>query len=290
MGDHILKCLYPSCGKEYPGERSMRFQCDEELQGQHGPALLRAVYSLKQIRVQQNLPGIFAFLDWLPTSRVLRFSDRELGKPFSYKSSGFASRLGLNNLYIAFSGYWPEKGPNVLSRSFKEFEAQASISRLFDVYSDRQIPPLIVASAGNTGNAYSLITTLLRMSLHLVVPESGLKNLALPIKAAAKVLAVSGDYSDAIQMAQNLGPHLDAQADGGVRNVARRAGMGTAYLNAVAHPEHGTQVLFDHYFQAVGSGSGAIATWKPLTIWFRMDDLARSGLEFTSRRTSLSRR
>src|SRR5207248_929653 len=45
-------------------------------------------------------------------------------------------------------------------------------------------------------------------------------------------------------------------------NPGRRAGMGTAMLHAVVHPTQGTHRTFDHYFQAVGSGSGAIAAWE----------------------------
>jgi cysteate synthase len=263
MDNCILKCSYPSCGKEYGIGHGLRFYCDDELEGQHGPALLRAVYTARKIHVRENLPGVFQFSDWLPTNNYyFTLPERDLGKPFSYKSDGLGRWLGLTNLYIAFSGYWPEKGPKLVTRSFKEFEAQAGIGRLLMAYRHQTPPPLIVASAGNTGNAYSLLTSLLGLPLYLVIPESGLNNLKLPIQTSARILAVRGDYSDAIQMAEQLRSLLGAQPDGGVRNIARRAGMGTVYLNAVAHPNEGTHVLFDHYFQAVGSGSGAIATWE----------------------------
>jgi cysteate synthase len=263
MDSCILKCAYPSCAKEYPLHDGFRLYCDDELAGRHGPALLRAVYSAQRIHVRQNLPGVFQFSDWLPANNYyFTLPDRDLGKPFCYKSEGLGRWLGLTNLYIAFSGYWPEKGANLVTRSFKEFEAQASVGRFLMACSNQNIPPLVVASAGNTGNAYSLLTSLLGLPLYLVIPETGLDTLRLPIQTSARILAVRGDYSDAIRMAEQLRLLLNAQSDGGVRNIARRAGMGTVYLNAVAHPNEGTHVLFDHYFQAIGSGSGAIATWE----------------------------
>jgi cysteate synthase len=223
---------------------------------------LRAVYAKRQLQLREELPGIFQFSDWLPCSLHFSLPNYELGKPFCYKSEDLASSLKLVNLYIAFSGYWPERGPNLVTRSFKELETQASLAYFLTVYRDKPIPALIVASAGNTGNAYSFMTSLLGLRLYLIVPESGIKNLLLPFESSARVLAVHGDYSEAIQMAEALRPLLAAQTDGGVRNVARRAGMGTVYLNAVVHANQGAHILFDHYFQAVGSGSGAIATWE----------------------------
>lgn len=46
--------------------------------------------------------------------------------------------------------------------------------------------------------------------------------------------------------------------EGGAKNVARRDGMGTTVLSAVQ--EIGR--IPDYYFQAVGSGTGAIAAWE----------------------------
>jgi cysteate synthase len=47
-------------------------------------------------------------------------------------------------------------------------------------------------------------------------------------------------------------------AEGGAKNVARRDGMGTVVLSAVTTIGH----IPDYYFQAVGSGTGAIAAWE----------------------------
>ncbi len=47
-------------------------------------------------------------------------------------------------------------------------------------------------------------------------------------------------------------------AEGGAKNVARRDGMGTTVLSAVTAIGH----IPDYYFQAIGSGTGAIAAWE----------------------------
>ena len=47
-------------------------------------------------------------------------------------------------------------------------------------------------------------------------------------------------------------------AEGGAKNIARRDGMGTIVLSAVITIGR----IPDYYFQAVGSGTGAIAAWE----------------------------
>jgi len=47
-------------------------------------------------------------------------------------------------------------------------------------------------------------------------------------------------------------------AEGGAKNVARRDGMATTVLSAA----HEIGRIPDYYFQAVGSGTGAIAAWE----------------------------
>jgi cysteate synthase len=47
-------------------------------------------------------------------------------------------------------------------------------------------------------------------------------------------------------------------AEGGARNVARRDGMGTVMLDAAFYMKR----MPDHYFQAIGSGTGGIAAWE----------------------------
>ena len=75
-----------------------------------------------------------------------------------------------------------------------------------------------------------------------------------------------GFYTDAIKMG-DLISSLDENIyfpEGGAKNPARRDGMGISLLAPVFEikKEIGKIILPDHYFQAVGSGTGGIAAWE----------------------------
>lgn len=217
------------------------------------PALIRAIYNKKQINVKDNSMGIYKFSDWLPISKTLDGSSA----PATYKSEGLAKYLGLNNLYITYSGYWPEKGANFRTCSFKETEAYAVCGRL-----DNNNKILVVASAGNTARAFARVCSDNNIPLLLCVPEDNLNALWFgePIKENVKLVATKSgsDYFDAIHLS-NIACQLDEFiAEGGAKNVARRDGMACTVNSAVT--EIGK--IPDYYFQAVGSGTGAIAAWE----------------------------
>ncbi|MDE5416968.1 cysteate synthase [Labilibaculum sp. DW002] len=217
------------------------------------PCLIRAIYEKKQLEVKDESLGIYKFSDWLPIHKTLEGSSA----PATYKSEGLAKYLGLNNLYITFSGYWPEKGANFRTCSFKETEAYAVSGRL---NSTDQV--LVVASAGNTARAFARVCSDNNIPLLLSVPEDNLSALWFdePIKDNVRLIATKSgsDYFDAIHLS-NIVCGLDGfVAEGGAKNVARRDGMGTTVLSAVS--EIGQ--IPDYYFQAVGSGTGAIAAWE----------------------------
>ncbi|MUP15589.1 cysteate synthase [Ancylomarina euxinus] len=221
--------------------------------GECDPSLIRAIYEKKQLEVKDNSMGIYKFSDWLPIHKTLEGSSA----PATYKSEGLAKYLGLNNLYITFSGYWPEKGANFRTCSFKETEAYAVGGRL---NSTDQV--LVVASAGNTARAFARVCSDNNIPLLLSVPEDNLSALWFdePIKENVRLIATKSgsDYFDAIHLS-NLACALEGfVAEGGAKNVARRDGMGTTVLSAVS--EIGQ--IPDYYFQAVGSGTGAIAAWE----------------------------
>jgi len=215
--------------------------------------MLRAIYEKKKIEVKKELPGIFKFIDWLPCDdSYVNIS----GRPIAYKSEGLANYLGLSNLWIIYSGYWPAKGSDLVTRTFKQLEAPSTMVRYLN--STDKPMPLIVSSAGNTANAFNYVTNELGIPLYIIVPKSGLRKLRLPVETNPTLILVDGDYSDAIEIADGVADKTGLFREGGARNVARRDGMGIAMLEAVTTSEH----LFDHYFQAVGSGTGGIAAWE----------------------------
>ncbi|MEE9593983.1 MAG: cysteate synthase, partial [Candidatus Hydrothermarchaeales archaeon] len=94
----------------------------------------------------------------------------------------------------------------------------------------------------------------------LVVPRKCLCDLMVPKMDAAyvKTIVVEGDYSDAISIAKRLSETKGFTYEGGARNVARRDGLSTVLLDAIST----MKVMPQHYFQAIGSGTGAIAAWE----------------------------
>jgi cysteate synthase len=216
--------------------------------------LIRALYKNKQLNVKDNCYGIYKFADWLPIQRMLEGSSA----PLTYKSEKLAKKLGLNNLYITFSGYWPEKGAVMRTCSFKETEAYSVCARL----DPDQEKILVVASAGNTARSFARVCSDNNIPLLLSVPEDNIDTLWFdePIKDHVKlIVSRSGsDYFDAIHLSNIACQHDHFVAEGGAKNVARREGMGTTVLSAATTIGQ----IPDYYFQAVGSGTGAIAAWE----------------------------
>ena len=218
------------------------------------PGLIRAVYEKKQLEVKGNEFGLYKFSDWLPVQKLLQGSFA----PVTYKSEGLAKALGLTNLWITFSGYWPEKGIEMSTCSFKETESYSVCARM-DGKLDKV---LVVASAGNTARAFARVCSDNKIPLLLSVPEDNLDALWFntPIDECVKLIVSrsGGDYFDAIHLS-NLACKLDRfYAEGGAKNVARRDGMGTTVLSAVT----AIGEIPEYYFQSVGSGTGAIAAWE----------------------------
>ncbi|MCB9023965.1 MAG: cysteate synthase [Lentimicrobiaceae bacterium] len=236
-------------GKIFEDSGWMLDATDEET-----PSLIRAIYRKKQIALRDDLPGLYRFADWLPVSRVLKGSSA----PITYKSKGLAQALGMSNLWITFSGYWPEKGAHMTTCSFKETEAYSVCGRL----NPAQQKVLVVASAGNTARAFAKVCSDNHIPLLLCVPHDYINALWFdkPLNDCVKlaVTAFGSDYFDAIHLS-NLATQCEGYlAEGGAKNVARRDGMGTTTLSAVTTIGQ----IPDYYFQAVGSGTGAIAAWE----------------------------
>jgi cysteate synthase len=222
--------------------------------GEKEPGLIRAIYNDKQLKLLDDRYGFYRFANWLPVRRALAGSS----SPLTYKSERLAGELGLKNLYITFSGYWPEKGAFMKTCSFKETEAYSVCGRL----DPKEAKILVVASAGNTARAFAQVCSDNRIPLLLSVPEDNLDAIWFEKELNGCVKLISsvsgGDYFDAIHLS-NIAVELEGFIpEGGAKNVARRDGMGTTVLSAVTYIGR----IPDYYFQAVGSGTGAIAAWE----------------------------
>jgi cysteate synthase len=222
--------------------------------GEEKPGLIRAVYDQKQLNLKDESYGIYKFADWLPIKRTFDGS----ASPVTFKSAGLAKELGLSNLYITFSGYWPEKGAMMKSCSFKETEAYIVCARMEKDQKDI----LVVASAGNTSRSFAKVCSDNNIPLLLCVPEDYIDTLWFdePLNDCVKlIVSRSGaDYYDAIHLSDIVASFKGFIPEGGAKNVARRDGMGTTVLSAVTTIGH----IPDYYFQGIGSATGAISAWE----------------------------
>lgn len=246
QGKFDLLCI--QCGRSHP---PLTMRCENGC-----ASLLRTRYRETSFRPATG-PGIFRFLDWLPCESTV---ETEVG-PVVFRSEPLGRWLGLENLVCAFSGYWPERGAWNPTGTFKDLEALPTLLGL----RDRGRGRIILASAGNTARAFAHAAGHLGFTVYLVVPETMIDRLWLPsgggeTGGTVRLAAVRGssDYSQAIRICEELARRYSLDSEGGAKNVARRDGMGTVMLEAVRVLGR----LPDHYFQAVGSGTGGIAAYE----------------------------
>jgi cysteate synthase len=172
-----------------------------------------------------------------------------------FQSEALCAALGAPNLWLAFNGYWPERGAHMPTGTFKDLESAAVLARF---PGNERV--LVTASAGNTAAALASAASASGTRAVIVIPQNALPKLRFsrPLAACVRIVVVPGDasYDDAIAFAKSLAQHDPAYAfEGGATNVARRDGIGTTML-AVVEKLHRTP---DYFVQAIGSGAGAIA-------------------------------
>ena len=218
------------------------------------PSLVRAEYMNEKFHPRPELDGFYRYAEWLPIRRTLKKSCA----PVTYKSEKLAGYLGLKNLYITFSGYFPEIGAKMETCSFKETEAYSVCGRLPEC-NDKI---MVVASAGNTARAFAKVCSDNNIPLLISIPEDNINALWFtePLNDCVKIISSpkGSDYFDAISLADKVCESKMFMAEGGAKNIARRDGMGTTLLSAVEV----TGRIPDVYFQAIGSGTGTIAVWE----------------------------
>ena len=218
------------------------------------PSLIRARYAKKQLEVKPAEWGLYRFADWMPVRRMLKGSSA----PVTYRSKGLARHLGLENLWITFNGYYPAIGATMTTCSFKETEAYSVCGRA----AEDEERVLVVASAGNTARAFAKVCSDNNIKLLLSVPYDNIEALWFekPLNPCVKLIscAAGGDYFDAIHLSDIALKGEGFYAEGGAKNIARRDGMACTVLSAVTTIGR----IPDYYFQAVGSGTGAIAAWE----------------------------
>ncbi|HXZ11793.1 MAG TPA: cysteate synthase [Candidatus Sulfotelmatobacter sp.] len=236
----------PACGCRFTDDGWM-LECPRS----HSASLLTTLYSSRTLVCDETQDGLYRYRCWLPAANLLAGA----AIPVTYKSARLSSILRLPNLWITFSGYWPERGARLETATFKELEAYGVLSRIPQSGSE----VLVVASAGNSAAAFARICSENGIRCLIVVPASGMKAMQFtrPLGPSVKIVSLSGnaDYSDAIALGDAVSRREGFRREGGVRNVGRRDGLGAAMLSAVET----IGALPDYYFQAISSGAGAIA-------------------------------
>jgi len=257
VSTYTLKCL--SCQNEVTDNYSINCSC-----GKGG--FYRAIYKTTKFN-PTNENSIWRFKDWLPvknlpTTKMNSKGEQiksKAGKTVVYKCVGLAKELSMQNLYVAFNGYWPERNANILTGTFKGLEAPPSISRA----KENGIKQILLATAGNTGRAFAEETLNQVFEILIVAAKSADSRLWTTNEINEEnvkyiTLANGNDYANAIKLGKRICSEIGVETEGGAKNVARRDGMGTCFLEGVA--EIGK--IPQHYFQAIGSGTGGIAAWE----------------------------
>lgn len=240
--DYTLICSF--CGR-LRDDDGLILDCSAD----HAPALLQTRYAERRFSPCEEYDGVFRYRRWLPVARTLKGT----GRTVVYRSEGLARALDVPSLWIAFNGYWPERGAALETGTFKELEAYTVLGRL----PERQLI-LTVASSGNTGAAFAWACSRQGLPCLLIIPRKGLRRFRFrePLDPSVKLVVIDdGDYPDAITLAAAVSEMPHFHPEGGVKNVGRRDGLATVLL--AAYEEMGC--LPSHYFQAVGSGTGAIS-------------------------------
>lgn len=207
----------------------------------------------EKLNIDRTFNNLYRYRAWLPTDTIFPELSSLSG---CYKSEALCDHLGLKNIWVLFSGYWPARGAFLESLSFKEYEAIGVLSRM----SGKEKKVLVISSAGNT--ALSMIQVCMKSGVPAIViaPQNACEQFfsTIPGNHRPVLLIALKDayYCDCIDFVSKICDVIPAVVrEGGGYNIARRDFLGVPIL-------HGFDTMGeipDHYFQAVGSGTGAIA-------------------------------
>ncbi|MDR0778609.1 MAG: pyridoxal-phosphate dependent enzyme, partial [Methanomassiliicoccaceae archaeon] len=199
MGEYRLRCIE---GGEIIDDR-YALRCTDH------SGLLRAEYDAVRLDTKGH-DNVFKFYDWLPVNSVIR----SRSKPIVFKNDKISEKLGLKDLWIAFTGYYPKRGAFVTSCSFKEMEALPTMARLKEQHGRT----IVVASAGNTGRAFAQVSNETGMPSLIVVPNTSKDRIRVSEdNGHSKLMTVEGDYADAISLAERISSMPGFVPEGGAR-------------------------------------------------------------------------
>jgi len=218
-------------------------------------SLLKTFYTKPETDIGKCNANFSSYIDWLPIDKITNTETAFDPKIGLFQSEQIADLLHLDHLYILFNGYWPEQNAFNLAGSFKTFEAISVLEKIAETEDT-----LIISSAGNTARAVIQYSLMSGYRTIVVIPENAAQFMRVqnPYKRKNCFLVTvrDGFYSEAIQTVDKIISNVGGLVrEGGVYNVARRDALGVPFIRAAIAMGQ----LPDHYFQAIGSGTGAIA-------------------------------
>lgn len=247
---YSLRCM--RCGWESYEDKYLQYcpTCGPD-------SFLRTVYAEPTVDVAGDPSYFYSYQNFLPFKSKFGKYGPMIG---CIKVKKLGEEIGLNNLWLLLSCYAPEYGAKFMTATFKEVEALGVLARV----QDQTKKVLIVSSAGNAARAFLEIGSKYRVPTIVVVPESALPTLCvseLPGDRSPVLISLrNAFYPDAIRFVEEVqNVFCDRLVrEGGCYNVARRDSVGILVHRAVKAIGR----IPDHYVQAVGSGTGAIAAWE----------------------------
>jgi len=219
-------------------------------------AFLRTSYAeaASGVPISGPVDEFTSYRAWLPFELHNELPSLRIG---CIEAPEIAASLGLGNLWLLISGYVPDLGATLPTCTFKTLEAVGVMERV-QSYSDKT---LILSSAGNAGTAILEFGARWQVPAIVIVPESAAGHMYTttpPDERSPLLICLRGaTYLDAITMVTHMIERFGDRLvrEGGAFNVARRDSMGVPVLRAAQSIGR----IPDHYFQAVGSGTGGIA-------------------------------
>lgn len=249
----MLRCNV--CGATYDRSSGYVLECCPE-------GLLVGEYP-EAFSVDDRRAGLWRFHSWLPVEEP---GPHPVGS-VTLPQPDLGAAIGLDDLWISLNAFAPALGADCPTCTFKDLEAGPTFQRLIECGAEG----VVVATAGNTGRAFAHLGGLLEYPVLVIAAEQHVPRLwrpGAPHPPSTCIVGIrDGDYGDAGDVAAAVAPELGWAREGGVKNVARRDGIGTLVLDAVN--EMGG--LPDHYVQAVGGGPG------PIGVAGMADRLVRAG-------------
>jgi cysteate synthase len=176
LAERHYRLACAACG-HVRADYGLALSCDQR----HRPALLRSFCAATDFEADQHACGLPRYQRWLPVIRSLPSG----ASPVVYWSERLGRALGLQSLWIAFNGCWPERGALCPTGSFKDLEAPVVLGRL-----PESPGMLAVARSGNTGAAFASGCADFEIPRLNVVPEHALGPMRLRRPASGRAAAL----------------------------------------------------------------------------------------------------